>query len=87
MQTDGATSRWTRLQANEGFTCVFINQGNQKFLPVSYINSDVSGLIGVDDILPGDLNGDGLIDILGILSNDDGTQIRAFYKKKPTDWS
>jgi len=87
LQTDGATSRWTRLQANEGFPYVFINQGNQKFLPVSYIDSDVSGLIGLDDIVPGDFNGDGLIDILGIYSNDDGTEIRAFYKKKPTDWS
>ena len=87
LQTDGATSRWTRMQLNEGFPYVFINQGNHKFLPVSYIDSDVSGLIGLDDIVPGDFNGDGLIDILGIYSNDDGTQIRAFYKKKPTDWS
>lgn len=87
LQTDGANSDWTRLQLNEGFPYIFINQGNQKFLPVSYFASDVAGLIGLDDIVPGDFNGDGLIDILGIYSNDDGTEIRAFYKKKPTDWS
>lgn len=87
LQTDGATSDWTRLQSNEGFPYVFINQGNQKFLPVSYLDSDVAGLIGLDDIVPGDFNGDGLIDILGIYSNNDGTEIRAFYKRKPTDWS
>ena len=81
MQTDGANSDWTSLQSNEGFPYIFINQGNQKFLPVSYIASDVAGLIGLDDIVPGDFNGDGVIDILGIYSNDDGTEIHAFYKK------
>jgi hypothetical protein len=87
LQTDGRSSDWTRLQSNKGFPYVFINQGNQKFLPVSYLDTDVSELIGLDDIVPGDFNGDGLIDILGIYSNDDRTEIRAFYKKKPTDWS
>ena len=87
LQTDGADSDWTRLKSNVGFPYVFINEGNQQFLPVSYLKSDVSGLVGLDDIVPGDFNGDGLIDILGIYSRHDGTEIRAFYKKKPIDWS
>ena len=87
LQTDGNGSDWRRLQSNVGFPYVFINQGNQKFLPVSIRDVDVSDLIGLDDIVPGDFNGDGLVDILGIYSNNDGTEIRAFYKKKPTDWS
>ena len=56
-------------------------------LPVLIRDVDVSGLIGLDDIVPGDFNGDGLVDILGFYSNNDGIEICAFYKKKPTDWS
>ncbi len=86
LQTDGGSVNWTRLPDNDGFPYIFMNKDNQEFLPISYKVSNVAGLIGLDDIVPGDFNGDGLIDILGISSTDDVTEIRAFYKEKPTDW-
>lgn len=87
LQTDGGGSDWMALSSNIGFPYVFINEGNNMFLPVSHTHSDVAGLTGLDDIVPGDFNGDGWTDILGIYSNNDGTEIRAFYKRKPVDWS
>ena len=87
LQTDGSDADWTQGWWNRGFPYVFINQDNETFLPVSHIGSDVSGLIGLDDIVPGDFNGDGLTDILGIYSNNEATEIRAFFKRKAVDWS
>jgi len=82
LQTDGGSTKWTKLPENEGFPYIFINRQNQEFLPISYHSSNIAGLYGLDDIVPGDFNGDGLIDIIGIYSRDDITEIRAFYIEK-----
>ena len=72
------------MSSNIGYPYIFINHNNQKFLPVNYKINDVYRLMGLDDIVSGDFNGDGFTDILGIYSNSYNAEIRAFYKSRKT---
>ena len=84
LQTDNVSEDWKQVSSNIGYPYIFINHNNQKFLPVNYKINDVYRLMGLDDIVSGDFNGDGFTDILGIYSNSYNAEIRAFYKSRKT---
>ena len=59
LQTDGGSEqKWDNNFDNEGYPYIFINHDNKKFLPVKYLNNHFSSLSDVDDLVPGDFNGD-----------------------------
>ena len=71
LQTDGGSEqKWDNNFDNEGYPYIFINHDNKKFLPVKYLNNHFSSLSDVDDLVPGDFNGDGKIDLLVFTRNN-----------------
>ena len=60
IQSDDVNAKWYAEQPNSGHPYLFINQGGY-WLPIK--GSDVEPWIFVDDIVPGDFNGDGLTDL------------------------
>ena len=87
LQTDGANSEWMQDYPNKGHPYVFINQNNQVFLPVNFRDGRVDSLLGLDDIVPGDFNGDGLTDILGLYARDQEVHVRLMFPRTPVDWT
>ena len=72
LQTDGGSSqKWDNNLENEGYPYIFINHDNKKFLPVKYLNNHFSALSDIDDLVPGDFNGDGKTDLLVFTRNKD----------------
>ena len=60
LQSDGFEDEWYRNDPNAGHPYIFINQGGY-WLPVRA--ADVERWVAVDDIVPGDFNGDGVADL------------------------
>lgn len=60
LQSDNVEDQWFRREAYAGHPYIFINQGSY-WLPVKGL--DVKQWTNVDDIVPGDFNGDGLTDL------------------------
>ena len=87
LQTDGANSEWMQDYPNKGHPYVFINQNNQVFLPVNFRDGRVDSLLGLDDIVPGDFNGDGLTDILGLYARNQEVHVRLMFPRTPVDWT
>ncbi len=70
LQTDGGSEQeWDDNFDNKGYPYIFINHDNKKFLPVRYLNNHFSALSNIDDLVPGDFNGDGKIDLLAFTRN------------------
>ena len=70
LQTDGGSEQeWDNNFDNKGYPYIFINDDNKEFLPVKYINNHFSSLSNIDDLVPGDFNGDGKIDLLSFTRN------------------
>mgnify|MGYP001333260002 CR=1 FL=1 len=71
LQTDGGSEqKWDNNFDNEGYPYIFINHDNKKFLPIKFLNNHFSSLSDVDDLVPGDFNGDGKIDLLVFTRNN-----------------
>ena len=66
LQSDGFEDEWYRNNPNAGHPYIFINQGGY-WLPVRA--ADVERWVAVDDIVPGDFNGDEIIDLAYIKRN------------------
>ena len=60
LQSDGFEDEWYRNDPNAGHPYIFINQGGY-WLPVRA--ADIERWVAVDDIVPGDFNGDGVVDL------------------------
>ena len=60
IQSDGYEDRWFRNNPKAGHPYLYLNQGGY-WLPV--IGEDVEPWVSVDDIVPGDFNGDGFTDL------------------------
>ena len=70
LQTDGGSEQeWDYNFDNKGYPYIFINHDNKKFLPVKYMDNHFSSLSNIDDLVPGDFNGDGKIDLLAFTRN------------------
>ena len=67
LQSDGFEYEWYRNDPNAGHPYIFINQGGY-WLPVRA--ADVERWVAVDDIVPGDFNGDEIIDLAYIRRNE-----------------
>ena len=71
LQTDGGSEqKWDNNYDNKGYPYIFINHDNKKFLPVKYLNNHFSALSDIDDLVPGDFNGDGKTDLLVFTRNN-----------------
>ena len=66
LQSDGFEDEWYRNDPNAGHPYIFINQGGY-WLPARA--ADVERWVAVDDIVPGDFNGDEIIDLAYIRRN------------------
>ena len=66
LQSDGFEDEWYRNDPNAGHPYIFINQGGY-WLPARA--ADVERWVAVDDIVPGDFNGDGVADLAYIRRN------------------
>ena len=67
IQTDsGSDQHWYKNPDNIGFPYIFINKNNKKFLPVNFKDKYFSPLINLNHLVPGDFNGDGKADLIGI---------------------
>ena len=60
IQSDGFEDEWYRNDPNAGHPYIFINQGGY-WLPARA--ADVERWVAVDDIVPGDFNGDEIVDL------------------------
>ena len=69
LQIDGGADQgWYNNEENIGYPNIFINTKNNEFLPVNFKDKNFSPIMNIDDLLPGDFNGDGKIDLIGIAS-------------------
>ncbi len=66
LQSDGFEDEWYRNDPNAGHPYIFINQGGY-WLPVRAV--DIERWVAVDDIVPGDFNGDEIVDLAYIRRN------------------
>ena len=63
----GSDQHWYKNPDNVGFPFIFINKNNKKFIPVKFKNKFFSPLMNLTNLVPGDFNGDGKTDLLGIV--------------------
>ena len=65
LQIDGGADQgWYNNEENIGYPNIFINTKNNEFLPVNFKDKNFSPIINIDDLLPGDFNGDGESEVL-----------------------
>lgn len=81
LQSDNVEDGWFRRESYAGHPYIFINQGGY-WLPVQGLN--VKQWTNVDDIVPGDFNGDGLTDLIYIRrdKNTPGVKLYVSYQQR-----
>lgn len=64
----------------ESFPYIFMNHDNQKYLPIKFKSGEIFKFL--HSLTPGDFNGDGAIDFVGIDHNRGGARVEIFYFDK-----
>ena len=67
------------VSPSDTFPFIFMNHDNKKYLPVNFSSAEL--LKYLHSLTPGDFNGDGKIDLVGIDPRNNGSKVIAFFNK------